>query len=86
MYSRLWCKLNVISSDSGTLIHLCKTFEDLLLSWDPALFMHLLSVNVAPLSIAFTWIHLAFTNVLETEQVRFGGLNSIYSLIYSNCV
>ncbi|GMH89203.1 hypothetical protein TrST_g12976 [Triparma strigata] len=69
MYSRLWCKLNVISSDSGTLIHLCKTFEDLLLSWDPALFMHLLSVNVAPLSIAFTWIHLAFTNVLETEQL-----------------
>jgi len=30
MWARLWCKLNTISGRSGTLLPLCKLFEDLL--------------------------------------------------------
>ena len=31
MWARIWCKLNVISADNGTLVHVCATFEALLM-------------------------------------------------------
>ena len=69
MYSNLWSKLNTISSREGELLHVAKTFEDLLFALNPSLFLHLLSIGVDPLQVAFPWIHLAFSNVLEAEQL-----------------
>eukprot|EP01041_Mallomonas_annulata_P000324 gene324-586_t len=64
MYCRLWSRLNVISSDSGTLVHVCKTFESLLASVHMSLYLHLLS-----LGIVLPWIQLGFVGVLEVDQI-----------------
>jgi len=69
LYASFFCRLNVIDSREGFLIHLCKTFEDLLLSNSPSLYAHLLSIKVHPLQVAFTWIHFAFSTFLDIEQV-----------------
>jgi len=69
LYATLFSRLNVLNSKDGHLLHLCKTFEDMLFAQHPVLFLHLLSVGIDPLNVAFPWIHLAFTNVLETEQL-----------------
>lgn len=37
--------------DSGTLLHVCKTFENLLMASQPRLFVHLLSIGVQPLQV-----------------------------------
>jgi len=46
LWARLWCKLNVISGDSGTLLHVCATFENLLTLLNPTLFLHMLNIGV----------------------------------------
>jgi hypothetical protein len=51
------------------LLHVVKTFEELLFALHPGLFLHLLSIGVDPLQVAFPWIHLAFSNVLDAEQL-----------------
>ena len=68
-YCQLWCKLSVLSGDSGTLLHVCKTFENLLLETQPRLFLHLVNIGIQPLQIAFTWIQLAFVGILEVDQL-----------------
>lgn len=50
-YCRLWCKMNVISSDKNTLLHVAATFETLLMTSDPKLFMHMLSIGIKPLHV-----------------------------------
>lgn len=49
LWCKVWCKLNAIRSSPGHLLHLCKTFEDLLLRHHPRLFFHLLRCGVNPL-------------------------------------
>ena len=61
--------MNVISGDSGTLLHVCATFENLLMSLHPTLFLHLLKIGVQPLLIAMPWLQFGFVGLLEIEQV-----------------
>jgi hypothetical protein len=53
MYCRLWCGMNVISSDPGTFYYVCQTFEKLLLDSDIKLFSHLLKLKIQPLQVYF---------------------------------
>ena len=69
LWARLWCKMNVISGDSGTLLHVCATFENLLSSLHPTLFLHLLKIGVQPLLIAMPWLQFGFVGLLEIDQV-----------------
>jgi hypothetical protein len=69
MYARYWCCLNTISSKRGELIHLCRLFEELLWSTHPVMYMHMVANGVKPLDIAFKWIHFAFSDFLDVEQV-----------------
>lgn len=69
MYADYWCKLNSITSRPGCIIHLCKTFEDLLQRFEPALFHHLVELGVPPLQVAFSWIQLAFVGYLQIDQI-----------------
>jgi hypothetical protein len=69
LWCQVWCRLNVLSGDEGTLLHTCKTFEDLLATVHPRLFLHLLKMGLNPLHIAFPWIHLGFVGFLEVDQL-----------------
>ena len=69
LWARLWCKMNVISGDTGTLLHVCATFENLLSSLYPTLFLHLLRIGVQPLLIAMPWLQFGFVGLLEIDQV-----------------
>ena len=69
LWSQLWCKLNVISGDKGTLLYVCKIFENLLATLDPKLFLHLLSLDIQPLRIAFSWLQLSFVSFFEIDQL-----------------
>ena len=51
LYCQLWCRLNVLSSDDGTLLSLCKYFEVLLIRTNARLFMHLINLGVQPLKV-----------------------------------
>lgn len=51
MYCRLWCAMNVISSTSGTLYHVCQTFERLLIEGNLKLHSHLTSLKIEPLQV-----------------------------------
>lgn len=51
MYAQIWSRLNVFSSDEGTLMHVCKTFEDLLIAAHPRLYMHLTNIGLQPLKV-----------------------------------
>lgn len=68
-YAKLWCRLNVISLDKETILPLCQTFENLLFETSPKLFLHLLRIGLQPLEVAFPWMHSAFINILETDQL-----------------
>lgn len=68
-YARLWCKLNVVSSDVDTILPICFLFECLVMESCPRLFIHLVKIGVQPLQIAFSWIHGAFVNLLEIDQL-----------------
>jgi hypothetical protein len=69
LWVRLWCKLNVLSGDEGTLMHVCGTFESLLFSLHPRLFLHCLKIGVQPLQVALPWMQLGFAGFLEVDQV-----------------
>lgn len=69
LFNNVWCKLNVISSNEDCILHVCKTFEHLLYSAHPKLFLHLVSINVQPIKIAFPWIQLGFVGLLEIDQI-----------------
>jgi len=63
------CRLQNISSDSRDILGLAKQFETLLMEVNPALFFHLNSIEVEPLSVAFSWIFYGFCGYLENDQV-----------------
>lgn len=69
MYVRYWSRLNCISSNSGTILHLCKLFEDFVARSTPAAVFYLVNAGIPPLEIAFSWIQSAFSGVLEIQQV-----------------
>mmetsp|Transcript_22677 Transcript_22677/g.22879 ORF Transcript_22677/g.22879 Transcript_22677/m.22879 type:complete len:136 (-) Transcript_22677:154-561(-) len=69
MYARLWSRMNVICSDSGTLMHICRTFENLFISVHLKLYLHLLSLGIQPLQVALPWLQLGFVGVLEVNQI-----------------
>lgn len=69
LFCALWCKLNVLTSDPDTLLTVCKTFECLVMQSCPQLFLHLVSIGVQPLKIAFPWIQLGFVGLLEMDQL-----------------
>ena len=69
LWCKLWCRLNVISGDRNTLLYVCKTFENLLASLHPRLFIHLLNLGVNPLHVAFPWMHLSFAGYFEVDQL-----------------
>ena len=51
LYGRLWCRLNVLTSDHHTLLQTCSTFEHLLLHANIKLFMHLTRLGMKPLHV-----------------------------------
>jgi hypothetical protein len=67
--SQIWCRLNVLRSGEGHLIHVCKTFEDLLQSCHSPLFFHLTKIGVFPLQLAMSWMQFGFVGYLEVDQV-----------------
>ena len=69
MWARYWCKLNTISTMPGTLLPLCKLFEDLTQQYIPRAVFHLSCLGVSALRIAFPWIRYAFVGYLEVDQV-----------------
>lgn len=69
LWCRLWCRLNVITADDGALLSLCRLFEMLLLRSAPKLFLHLISIGLQPIKVAFPWMQLAFVGLLEIEQL-----------------
>jgi hypothetical protein len=69
LWRLLWCKLNVLSGDNGTLLHTCKTFENLLGILNPKLFLHLLNLGISPLHVAFPWIQMSFVSFFEIDQL-----------------
>lgn len=69
LWCKIWCKLNVLSGDQGTLLHVCATFESLLMTLHPRLFLHLVNVGVQPLKVALPWMQLGFVGLLEVDQI-----------------
>lgn len=69
MFARLWCRVNALRSQPSHLLHVAKTFEDLLQRYHPRLFFHLIRVNVNPLQLAMPWIQFGFVSYLEVDQV-----------------
>lgn len=69
LWCRLWSKMNVISSDEGTLVHVCATFESLLMACHPTLFLHMVKIGVQPLLIAMPWLQFGFVGLLEVDQI-----------------
>jgi hypothetical protein len=69
LWCRLWCRLNVMTADDGALLSVCKTFESLLIRAHPRLVMHLVSIGLPPIKVAFPWMQLAFVGFLEMEQL-----------------
>jgi hypothetical protein len=54
LFCNFWCKLNVISSSivhDGTLLYICKLFENLLMQLQPQLFLHLVNIGLPPLKV-----------------------------------
>lgn len=50
MYTRYWCRLNVLRSDESTILALCQCFEELVQIHDPRLFFHMIQVRAFPAS------------------------------------
>ncbi|KAG6584879.1 TBC1 domain family member 19 [Phytophthora cinnamomi] len=69
LYARYWSKLNAIRTERGTILHLCKLFEDLVVRSSPATVFHLINIGLKPLDIAFPWIQSAFSGILDIDQV-----------------
>ncbi|EGZ17903.1 hypothetical protein PHYSODRAFT_500558 [Phytophthora sojae] len=69
LYARYWSKLNAIRTERGTILPLCKLFEDLVVRSSPAAVFHLINIGVKPLDIAFPWIQSAFSGTLDIDQV-----------------
>ncbi|GMF25363.1 unnamed protein product [Phytophthora lilii] len=71
LYVRYWSKLNAIRTERGTILPLCKLFEDLIVRSSPAAVFHLINIGLKPLDIAFPWIQSAFSGMLDIDQVLF---------------
>ncbi|CEO98196.1 Rab-GAP TBC domain-containing protein [Plasmodiophora brassicae] len=69
MYARYFCRLHTISSRPGTILHLCKLFEDLVQSRSPQVFYHAVEVGMPPLRVVFPWLFTAFSGYLAVDQV-----------------
>ena len=50
-YCRIWCRMNVLTSDDQTLLQTCCTFENLLVHCNMKLFLHLLKLGIKPLNV-----------------------------------
>ena len=82
LYTRHFHHLHTLSSSSQGIVALCVQFESLLLSREPRLFLHLRSLGLHPLKVAFKWMLRAFSGFLSCEQVlilwdRIIGYNSV---------
>ena len=96
LYERHFCRLHTLVFDAAGaeaslsgpyegLPQVCKLFEDMLQELDPECFYKLLSVGVAPLSIAMPWLVSAFVSYLEVSEVlalwdRVIGFDSLFPL------
>ena len=69
MYKRYFHQLYTISSHPNGLLSLCCLFEDILQQKHPALVLHMKSIKVEPLQLAYKWILYAFSGYLDPDQV-----------------
>jgi len=74
MFARYWCQLNVLRTlplrPGLTLLpNLCVQFEELLAITCPEVVFHMQQLSIAPLDIAFPWIHLAFSTALSVDEL-----------------
>jgi len=70
MYTGFFHQLHTLSSHPKGIVSLCLLFETLLQTNEPALFLHLKSIGVQPLRLAFKWLVRAFSGYLASEQVK----------------
>ena len=68
IYTRHFHHLHNISSSPHGIVALCVQFERLLLYREAQLFLHLRSLGLQPLKIAFKWMMKAFSGYLSCEQ------------------
>lgn len=69
MYKKYFFQLSTISSHPNGLLSLCCLFEDILQQKNPALVLHLKSIGIEPLQLAYKWIVYAFSGYLDPDQV-----------------
>lgn len=69
MYTRYFFRLHTLSSHRQGIVSLCLQFETLVQTHEPGLFLHLKSISVHPLRLAFKWLVRAFSGYLASEQV-----------------
>ena len=72
-FCNFWCRLNVITSDEFCLLHVCQTFESLLLESGAGLgikvYCHMLRYGLNPVQVALPWLQLGFVGLLEVDQI-----------------
>ena len=68
LYTRYFCLLHSVSSAPEGLLHLSSVFERLLQSQDPALFAHLVSIGLDPLTVALPWMMVGFSGILPPDD------------------
>ena len=69
MYTRYFFHLHTLSSHPQGIVSLCLHFESLVQTHEPTLFLHLKTIGVQPLRLAFKWLVRAFSGYLASEQV-----------------
>lgn len=70
MWTKMWCKLNVLHSHKDTFITLCTSFERLVIRAVPGFIADCIQVHgIHPLEIGMEWIHRAFVGILPVQQV-----------------
>ena len=71
MLVRYWCRLQSLgSTERGSLLWLCATFESLMRTHLPCVCEHMAAqLRVQPLQFALPWIRLAFVDFLQLEEV-----------------
>jgi len=74
LFARFWCQLNTLqntpvgSAELCLLPNLVAIFESLIQETCCDVLVHLVSIGVNPIDVAFPWIHLGFANVLCVEE------------------
>lgn len=68
-YLRFWHRLHRVCGHSQGIVSLCLTYERLLQTYEPVLWLHFNEYNIHPLRVVFKWLMRAFSGALPPEQL-----------------